>query len=42
MANFFYNFASNRPTKYERSINYAKEELEELIAHYEEDFKDCV
>jgi len=41
MVNLFFSFASNRPTKFGVYKRYAREEIDELIAHYEADFCDA-
>lgn len=41
MVNLMYSFASNRPYKFGVYERYAKEEIDELLAHYEQDFCDA-
>jgi len=41
MVNIMYSFASNKPTKFGVYVRYAKEEIDELLTHYEQDFCDC-
>jgi hypothetical protein len=38
MVNIMYSFASNKPTKFGVYVRYAREEIDELLAHYEQDF----
>lgn len=40
LVNLFYSFASNRPRNYGVYGNYAKDELREIIANYEQEFVD--
>jgi hypothetical protein len=37
MINVLYSFASNKPTKFGVHIRYYKEQIDELLAHYEAD-----
>jgi len=38
MVNIMYSFASNKPTSFGVYSKYAREEIDELLAHYEADF----
>ena len=38
--NTFFTLATNRTKNFKQQINYARDELDELLAHYEEDLKD--
>jgi hypothetical protein len=38
MVNLFYSFASNKPRNFGVYGQHAKDEIRELIAHYEQDF----
>lgn len=40
MANTFFIFASNKPKQFGVYKEYAKDDINELIAHYEEDLKE--
>ena len=40
MVNLFYSFASNKPRQFGVYSQYAKDEIRELITHYEQDFVD--
>lgn len=42
MVNLMFSFASNKPNKFGVYVRYAKEEINELLAHYENDFCECV
>lgn len=38
MVNLFYSFVSNKKKDFGVYGHYAKEEIDELLAHYEDDF----
>jgi len=38
MVNLMFSFVSNKPSKFGVYVRYAKEEVDELLAHYEQDF----
>ena len=42
MVNLLYSLASNRPTQFGIFKNYAAEDVDELLSHYEQDLKDAV
>ena len=42
LANFFFTFASNIPNVSGVYIQYFKDDINELLSHYEEDLKECV
>jgi hypothetical protein len=41
MVNLMFSFVSNKPSKFGVYVRYAKEEVDELLAHYEQDFCDA-
>jgi len=42
VVNLLYSLASNRPTQFGIFKNYAAEDVDELLSHYEQDLKDAV
>mgnify|MGYP001410666563 CR=1 FL=1 len=41
MVNLFFSFASNKPRNFGVYREYAREEIDELLAHFENDFCDA-
>jgi hypothetical protein len=41
MVNLFFSFASNKPRNFGVYREYARDEIDELLAHYENDFCDA-